>query len=53
MEQKKILIEKNGKSEEISKDKLDTLENNPDYLVKLNEETTSEKKYTVLQRLHD
>ncbi len=46
-EEKKILVEHNGKTEEVSQEKLQEMQTNPDYQV----EKKEENKYKVKERL--
>jgi hypothetical protein len=51
--EKKLIVEEKGTSKEVTKDELEKLQKNPDYLLKLHEDTPDEQRFRVLQRLHD
>lgn len=51
--EKKIIMEQNGNSQEITKSKLDELASNPDYSVETKKETDEEINVNVKQRLYD
>lgn len=53
MDDKKIIMEQNGETKEITKEKLDELSNSPDYQVTEESENDSEKKVRVKERLLD
>ena len=53
MSDKKIIMESGGKEKEISKEKLEEMQNNPDYQVKDVKENNKEKRVNVKQRLYD
>jgi hypothetical protein len=53
MEKKKIIMESGGKSEEISKDKLEEMKKSPDFQVKTVKENEDETRVNVKQRLYD
>lgn len=51
--EKKIIMEQNGKSDEISQSKLDEISQNPNYQVDVVEDSTDTKKVNVKSRLYD
>ena len=53
MEDKKYIVEQNGKETEVSKDKIDEMKSSPDYQVEQKETSESEEKYKVKERLYD
>ncbi len=53
MEDKKIIVEQNGSSKEISKEKLEEIQKSPEFLVTPVSENEKEKKVNVKTRLYD
>lgn len=53
MSEKKIIMEKNGETKEISKEKLEEMSTNPDFQVTEESNTDSEVKVRIKERLFD